>query len=220
MTLLARSAAVVAVLAFVLVTAGVVSGLGAAEELPATVQAIEAIPQPSERVPFSADVVKRTSTNVFTGLYYRRSDGSFREEGVITEPGKAPDKGLMIMDLTKKVAYILRQNRWATAPVDAVAPPLYQRRVAMNGISGLVPEAATHSGLTVYRGTRGNGDYELLAPDLNFFPVVVQGGKADFRTEYTNFKIGEPDAALFELPEGAVIQKELPTIRSAGAAHR
>jgi hypothetical protein len=79
----------------------------------------------------------------------------------------------------------------------------YSKRLdVLTGGSGSL-EAAV--GLRAYQLANRNGTMWLLAPELNFFPVVQQAVASGRREAYSNIALGEPDASLFEPPSGVEV---------------
>lgn len=181
---------------------------------------IQEIAQPDSIVPFTADLLKRGSDHTFEGKYYRREDGSVREEGVVTIPGARPERVIGIVNLTRKITYIFKESQgWASGAIEADLAKPMRRRLNQPGVmSGLFPEEMPYEGRVVYRGVGSTGDYELLAPDLNFFAVVTQSARSGRRAEYHNITIGSQPDALFELPAGAVVTTTFQPIRPSPVA--
>jgi hypothetical protein len=70
--------------------------------------------------------------------------------------------------------------------------------------NGLVPETEPFGGLTVYREQQADGSLRLLAPDLNFFPVLIQF-RSGMRQEVTAIALTQPEAHLFLPPADAKV---------------
>jgi hypothetical protein len=60
------------------------------------------------------------------------------------------------------------------------------------------------SGMKAYEYINPSGNVSLLTPELNFFPVlqVTLDGRSE---QYSQIKLGEPDASLFEPPPGVQV---------------
>jgi hypothetical protein len=164
--------------------------------------------QPSEWVPFSADVRNvKVSGAVSVGRFYRGSDGSTRSEA-----GASFDDitVIAIKNIRTSSFWVWNQQRgyWRSQPMDI--PPDGWRPVPTRA-NIFTPVAEKIEGFEVLRRGNSDGSFELVAPQLNLFPLVTTcptarpPATADCALRYYNIKIGEQPADLFELPTGAQV---------------
>lgn len=164
------------------------------------------IPQPPTWAPFEADFsVTVPGEPTVRGVFSRASDGSTRRESwPETEPTK---RVISIKDFTQGVQYLRFQDGergiygWKSFELKEARTP---RRYRVN--QNLLPHDVIIEGLPTYRQTGVRGDVRVLAPDLNFFPVITQLIATGRREVYTNIRRVEPSRDLFSPPPGASIE--------------
>lgn len=168
---------------------------------------IQEIPQPNHMVSFAADFVQtETDGSRWTGKYYRRGDQSFAMHGTELFNGTAVAM-VTIANAASLSHYLYRDTTgyWVRVPMKSGPPtePL-RYRLKTPELSGLLPETEPIAGFTVYRQEMGDGSMRLLAPDLNFFPLLMQL-RSGMRQELSNVQLTEPDPAVFLPPPGAKV---------------
>lgn len=202
----------VTILVVCLAAAGAFAAMNTRRDQGLTPEVIE-IAQPKERVAFSANVTKTYPKvgRIFSGRFYRDTDGSTREDGILRYGDKA-DEIVAIANFSARAIYVYRpQDGWSSTDLEVGPEPLVRHRVARPGVTGLLPDREPWAGLRVYRRILANGDLELVAPDLNFFPVMMQGGVSGERVEYSNIKVGPVARELFHPPSDAAVRHRGPT---------
>jgi hypothetical protein len=161
------------------------------------------IPQPDGWVPFEADVeITLPGAKLVLGKFHRASDGSSRQEAWGDDPS---ERTIDIVNSERGELYRFSKRRgWRSKPTQA--PPVRLRYRIGRYTS---PYADRVEGYVVYLQTGPSGDAFLVAPDLNFMPLVTQDVSTGKRIVYKNIKKGEPARALFLPPPGVEVAKEL-----------
>jgi len=172
------------------------------------------LPQPQGWVPFSADVqVSQPGQPLVVGHFYRSSDGSTR-----LETGPGDERVVVSIRNIKRVTFFVKnpKGEWISRPMK-MRPGVYMpgrmkattaglfnypfRLALREGESGSL---RADSGMKAYQYINPSGNVSLLAPELNFFAVlqVTLDGRSE---QYSQIKMGEPDASLFEPPPGVQV---------------
>jgi hypothetical protein len=163
--------------------------------------------QPSGWVAFQADVeITQRGKPLILGSFYRGSDGSVRLE---TWDAKDPSQRVIsIKNKTTRTRYVKPPDKagvgWKSYPLGETTQP-YRYRTN----SHIRAHSSRVEGYSLYLSIGPEGDTRLLAPDLNFFPLVVQGVKDGRREVYKNIKRIEPPASLFEPPSGVQVEAKM-----------
>lgn len=163
-------------------------------------------------VPFTASYVTTIDGRVLDrGRYQRATDGSTRSERFTDSY-----RSIAIINIRQRAYFLYRDGavsrgrdgsaEWTRQPL-ALPPQGWMPPQAHSGVEAVSEKVAGYP--TFRRRTRGGG-YNLVAPDLNWFALVVDLGPGAPRTEFFDVVPGEPDASVFELPHGAVA-RELST---------
>jgi hypothetical protein len=164
--------------------------------------------QPTEWVPFSADVRHvKVSGAVSVGRFHRGSDGSTRSEA---GPSLDDITVIAIENIRSRSFWVWNQHLgyWRSQPMDI--PPDGWRPVPTRA-NIFTSVADKIEGFEVLRRGNSDGSFELVAPQLNLFPLVTTcptarpPATADCALRYYNIKIGEQPAELLELPAGAQV---------------
>jgi hypothetical protein len=131
--------------------------------------------------------------------YYRDANGSFRIDASATG---APTL-ITINDRVRRVIILRGESgEWSEAPMPsnmARRGPLQEARMP-----GLASVGETRDGLLLHKYSVRDGGVELLAPELNFFPVRKE--KDGVVEEYFDVRIGNQPAELFAPPTGAPVR--------------
>jgi hypothetical protein len=177
--------------------------------------------------PLSADVtitttsmaVRNPSTQVQTGKYWRGQNGKTRQDTGSTSVISDPESRTIInLDHSKKEALVIQlPPAEAAQPVPAAAPaspPLSPARKVsfedlgestMGGfrVKGQRITAPNPTGLKL--GTLVTETW--MAPDL-FLPIYSKQTLPEQQTiqEYKNIQLGEPDPAVFAIPDGYAVK--------------
>jgi hypothetical protein len=157
------------------------------------------IPSPSSWVPFSAQSEKTTARDRIIGSFYRASDGSTRSESTLEGQSW---RRITIMNVAT-VTYFEqdRAGRWCSHPM-RIHPKGHlpkKMRVTNPTISSV---AEKPEGLTVYRMAGPSKVIQFVAPQLNFFPLILEEPLSGTRQRYYNIQIGEQHPELFLPPAG------------------
>jgi len=172
------------------------------------------LPQPAGWVPFSADAeLIQPGGQKYHGRFLRASDGSTR---FTLTPDRSAVPHITIRNVTQVRYYIGANGQWITGPMDL--PPggykPHKYRASMKGLSPYADKLAltkggdrslrAAKGLDAFRYVTRTGTVWLLAPALNYYPVlkVFLDGR---RLEFSEIEIGEPDRSQFVPPAGAVL---------------
>jgi hypothetical protein len=95
-------------------------------------------------------------------------------------------------------------------------PPPTERvhyRLQSSAVHGLIPETESFQGFTVYRNQQVDGSMKLMAPDLDFFPLLTQN-RSGYRREISNVELLEPDASFFVPPPGVkIVEGKKPLLK-------
>jgi hypothetical protein len=193
------------VIAATILLAAVVVGFGVSPARTSGQTATDEIAQPSDWVPFDADVQISfpSKASSIDGRFFRGSDGSSRLE---TWDRKDPStKVISIKNIARVRQYVSSPaNGWKANPM-LLPPNGWHPARYRASMKNLVPRRDQLEGLQLYQLTGPEGDVEVLAPALNFFPVVRQYIKDGERWGYSNIRVREQDPALFEPPPGAAV---------------
>lgn len=160
---------------------------------------------PASFVPFSAHSLITTATGAeIVGRYYRRSDGSTR-----AETGERPGMPSLVLinNYATRVTYSwrARDDDWVSHPMET--PPPQPWVPDENSLASMrpVPEAVEGFELLRKDNPGSGGGYSLVAPRLNYYPLVIRscaddhtppGGCVSSRKH--RIEIGEPPSELFE----------------------
>ncbi len=186
------------------------------------------IPQPVDWVPFRADMRTQHAHGHFTyGRVFRSDDGSTRLD-TWGEGDEAP-RIISIMNIPLATHFQMTPRGWSSAPMD-VDPANYRpvrRRTSERGMSEYLPRLAIQQGedgafdalegLVAYQYLDRNGNLALLAPDLNFFPVLKTSLASGRREMYFNVLLGSVEPANLLPPPTADVT---PLSRSRGIVRR
>ena len=170
--------------------------------------------QPAEWVPFSADVeLVQPDGRKFHGSFARSSNGSTRLQ--LTLDG-TEQTSINIHNIGQVRYYLGGGSTWTAGPMDLPVVG-YKPRMYRTGMRGLTPHGRkldllkggsrsvqSKSGLDAYHYVTPSGTVWLLAPALNFEPLVkvfLNG----MRLELSEIVMGEPDPALFVPPPSASV---------------
>ena len=162
--------------------------------------------QPDHWVAFSADVREIVGPNVSLGRFYRDSHGSTRNER--RSPLDQAQTTITIDNHTDGSMYTRDPilGRWAVYRQSKPAksgPPIL--RDDTRGLSS-TPESDRIEGYEVFRiDSTKSGQFRLVAPDLNFFALMVCSS-AEERTEYFNVVVSEVPPAMFLPPDGVPLR--------------
>jgi hypothetical protein len=182
------------------------------------VSQLEFIDQPQDWVPFSARVTMTSPDSAgpaTVGLFFRGSDGSTR---MATGPSWTDVRVISITNVVAQTVYIYSaRNGWVSHPMSLPAggyhpmrfrttfPGLkkYPNRLALE--VGQDGSLTATEGFEAYRQLNGQSIFKLLVPALNMFEVVTQRPDGVLQV-FSDIKIDEQPADLFEPPPGATIQ--------------
>lgn len=173
------------------------------------------LPQPTDWVAFSAvQTVYPINGTPQEGRYYRNQLGSERWE--ITD-SVAHKTIIDILNVSQSMFYTSspgagwvsrrtdlnvlnhRPRHWAT-PMVGLSRYSFRLDVAVRGSGNIRAE----TGYEAYVYAMSDGDVRLLAPDLNFFPVVQQR-LGRYTRIYSAIQVGDQLADMFEPPAGVVV---------------
>jgi hypothetical protein len=171
-------------------------------------QAVTLIDAPTAWVAFTADYVKGyPGKDEVLGRFFRTSNGSDRLE---SGPPDDPSRVVFIHNIARGVYYTKRIAAdghvfWISGPM--ALPPDGWKPMQMTEEKGVrVQLHATIEGRTVIQtGTRGI--VSLLAPSLNYHPMVRRDIATGYHELFRNVKLEEPAEALFEPPPGAEVRQ-------------
>jgi hypothetical protein len=177
-------------------------------------QAHDPVQAAEKFVPFSAETQIVTETGaIIVGRFYRRSDGSTR-----SETGKALDapSTIFINNYGSRSSYMWTKGSWIAYPIGhpVVPRPWHPDE---KSLARMLPVQESVDGLALLRKNNPGspeGGYELVAPRLNFYAVVVRTCSDTPAPEDKcltnrkfNIQIGEPPSELFEPGEGEAVAK-------------
>ena len=200
---------------------GALAGTGVANQRPTPTP----LPMPQDWVPFSADVTQfNANGDKSLGRFYRASDGSTRTDLMVNYGDKVV-KTIYIENFTRRMYYRNLSGRPEWAQGELQRPDGHLRAMSWSSnAEGLAPYAyklavlkgqdgslAATDGLSAYIFTSAAGTVRVMAPDLNFFPVV-SSPVAGVRRVHTNIEVGEQEPSLFEPLPGAILER-LPARR-------
>lgn len=163
----------------------------------------DVLEQPADWVAFTADYKSTSKGRQATGRYYRDSSGSTRSERM------SPDQtqtAINIQNRAQQMAWLKNpvSGTWAGRVMANKRPKPLAYVKHMTGLSEF-PEPTTVEGFKVYRlDNPASGEYQLLAPELNFFPLTIVNGEE--REDYLNIHIEEPNRLLFLPPPGVSVK--------------
>jgi len=165
------------------------------------------IAAPIQWIPFAANMKSVVTTDGVQrvrvhGRYYRRSDGSTRNE---TGPESGPMKVIYIKNIATKRAYLFQRDRWQSNPMQ-LDDRGYQPRKRRVDMRGLEQHAEALSGFLVYKYTDAGGVVAYQAPDLNFFALRTSYG--DTTQEFYDIQLGEQTDDLFEPPRSVEVEEK------------
>jgi hypothetical protein len=177
---------------------------------------LEFIEQPQDWVPFSAKVTITSPTGPATiGLFFRDPNGSAREA---TGPAFTDVRVISITNVAAEMVYIYSsRSGWVSHPMSLPAGSVHpmRYRTTFPGVekypNRLALEVGQNGSLTATEGFEAcrqfnsQSIFKLLVPALNMFEVVTQRPDG-WRQVFSDIKIGEQPADLFEPPPGATIQ--------------
>lgn len=173
----------------------------------APAEAVKLIDAPTEWVAFSADYVKGyPGKDEVVGRFMRASNGSDRLE---SGPPDDPARVIFIHNIARSLYYskrIASDGRvvWVSGPMSLPADgwkPMQMREepgrhvMLQDSIEGrAVLQAGSH------------GTVMLLAPSLNYHPLVRRVIATGYHELYRHVTLGEPAEDLFEPPPGSEIR--------------
>lgn len=159
------------------------------------------IQTPGTWVAFSAEAIVTTPGQpTMVGKFYRSTDGSARVEQRTADSSVVL---IAIANLQRRLAYqyISRAGEWTSRPLliptEGYSPP----RGKTEEMRGLTRQSDRIEGFEVYRYDPQGGDVAFQAPALNFTALVTERAGGAKRV-LSNIVMGEPDGALFDLPDG------------------
>lgn len=155
---------------------------------------------PAEWVPFSADVLNISNSNVVTGKFHRRRDGSTAYY-LDTQAGPA----ITIHNLQTRQTYVkLGERDWMARPLEerALDGPPPELRLPKRQVQVFLDADLGE----IYEFTNGRGGgVTRLAPRLNAFRVSYHLPNG-VSSEYRNIRIGDQPDQLFVPPPDARVQ--------------
>lgn len=193
-----------------LVTSG--SNLYALKQLP---DRGEVIPQPDHYVSFEGDLTRVADNGrTFAGRFYHRADGSeCTIEAGVNPPGPVL---YTITNYANGRYYRSKGGRdWIAGPLIGTGreqiPPV-MRTKALGGLQKYTKKLAllagqdgslwSAEGLEAWLNVTQGGSMLMLAPELNFYPVVSTNVSGNRRV-LSNIRIGTLSPSVFEPPPGA-----------------
>jgi hypothetical protein len=167
-----------------------------------------------DQVSFVADFVQtEPNGSRWTGKFYRRADQSLAQHGAYLDPTNGTTTEMIsIINTQTQHAYLYREamGYWVQVPIKASANAVPKYRLKTGEIHGLTPEAERFQGFTVYRDQQADGSINLLAPNLAFFPLLMQN-RGGLRREVSNIQLREPEPSVFVPPAGVkIVNGEAP----------
>jgi hypothetical protein len=158
-------------------------------------------PQPirsTEWVAFSADLRIDANGPSQLGKFYRSRDGSTRTEQVLDNK-----EAIVIANHGRALLYRgMSGEVWTEQPL--VASGKGPSRPSQHALSQMAP-CAKLEGLEAVEWRPASGTRVVLIPALNYFQAVIE--KTGIRVEYSNLKVGDQDASLFEPPVGTLLRR-------------
>lgn len=168
------------------------------------------IPRPDGWVAFGSDVeiTDDKDPRVLTGKFYQDSNGSTYYESGPNPSGSAvsqdpdhPNNVITIFNIPLGKAYIRgKSGRWESHPLGIDSKQWRPKRYRYNAYVREHPERVL--GWTVVKSTNAkNTGYTLMAPGLNFAPLVWR--RTSDTRRLLNIQLGDPDPELFLPPQEA-----------------
>jgi hypothetical protein len=169
----------------------------------AQVSTPDAIPSPTEWVPFDASMRKVSpKEGTMEGRYYRRSDGSTRFD---TGPTINNIRVISISNVANSEHYELTKGTWKSYRM--ILPPEGYRPGArsFNITRGLEAWPEAVQGFEVVRLTTEDGLIRFQAPALNFFNLLTEFQGT--RQEFFDVRLREQPRELFFPPRDVEVEK-------------
>jgi hypothetical protein len=147
-------------------------------------------------VPFEGEFRAVSGGSETRGRVFRRRDGSFRKEtlDLVGVPAF-----ITIENRARKRFYSYSAGGWTSQPWTRTPPPPPGRERYRNAS----PQADRVAGLRVVRWDTGLGVMTLLAPELDYYPLVEEHPHPPLRIRYTAVTRADPADSLFEPPPGS-----------------
>jgi hypothetical protein len=152
-------------------------------------------------VAFDASFVRtEPGARKVVGWFHRGADGSTREESNADGPAKPVT---LIMNVARRLQYRFEEGVWASFPVH-FPPNGWHPDPVERDPRKFTPAPAIEK-IAVFRFVNPQGLVLLVAPGLNYFPLVTErpnGGREVFSSVF----VREQPEGLFEPPPDAVVQ--------------
>jgi hypothetical protein len=160
------------------------------------------VPAPAHWVAFTASAERVSSTSKLRGEFYRTSDGSTRSQWRRSDNAL---RSVNILNVAQGTYYEFGRNgEWCSHPM-RLGPNGYHPPKMRTTNANLTPLNETVEGFAVYRLSGPSPVIETVAPELNFFPIVLTNALGGSQQRYFDIKIGEPAAELFLPPAAASV---------------
>lgn len=170
---------------------------------------------PAQWVPFHADYYSSTNGELrIRGRVSRTSDGSmiYDTRSVRTGSGHR----ITIFNIARRMLYRIRDESWEAQPL-LIAPDGYRPRTRLSAqVLAAVPDRV--GAFEVYRQTTGTGDVLVVAPALNFYPIIVESQRERTRQWLENIVLEEPSGEALEPPAGVPVLHKTEAVRIGRAA--
>ena len=148
---------------------------------------------------FSADIVSYAGKETMTGkIFVARDKTRFETAGMVTITRM--DKKVVWMLMPTEKMYMEQAIR-ADNIVPSAEPVAGEVERTLLGTEAVNGQAANKYRVTVQAEGRKTSMYHWLAVDSGL-PLKIGAIDGSWWQEYRNIKVGEPDAAFFELPDG------------------
>jgi hypothetical protein len=158
------------------------------------------LPQPSTWTPFSAALTITAPGGKVTGHYWRRSDGSWRDEQV-HEDGTTYISICNIAD-AKGYFHYSRGTGWFSRPMILPAEGFLPKRPA---IAEQLEHVDPIEGLEVYKHIDPQGLVTYEAQQLNFMPIITLDVRNGVQRVLSNIAVEEQSDVMFRPPAGAPV---------------
>jgi hypothetical protein len=151
-------------------------------------------------VPFAGEFRAVSGGSEARGRVFRRRDGSFRKE---TLDLVGVPSFITIENRARKRFYSYSAGGWTSQPWPRTPPPPPGRERYLTA----GPQADRVAGLRVVRWDTGLGVMTLLAPELDYYPLVEEHPHPPLRIRYTAITRADPADSLFEPPPGSRVDE-------------
>jgi hypothetical protein len=118
---------------------------------------------------------------------------------------------ITIFNIARRTLYRMRNGFWEAQPL-LLGPQGYRPRTRLS-TRVLAAMSDTIASFEVYRQTTGTGDVLLVAPALNFYPVVVESERERTRQWLESIVVGEPSGQPLEPPAGVPVAQKAQAVR-------